>query len=149
MKRTALALTACLALVGCAGSQETDDAAASPATSSSAAAGTTTATATVTAQPEDAAGKGNCISAGLAYAPIASALDGATDLESAVQYFSPADIDPATSQAGKDAAVAIAETNFELSLANADVLTGQPVDAETLRTLLGAVDDACAPVLSQ
>jgi len=149
MKRTALVLAAaCLALAGCGGGSS-DEIASSTTTSPSRAPATVTATATVTAQAEDAAGKGNCVGAGLAYAPIASALGGTVDLEQAVQFFSSADLDSATSQAGKDAAVAIAEANFELASAKADVLTGQPVDAGKLQTLLDAVNVACTPVLGQ
>jgi hypothetical protein len=86
------------------------------------------------------------VSAGLAYAPIVSGLKGAVDLESAIRFFSAPDIDPATSEDGKAAAVAIAEINYELALANADILTGQPIDETRLSQLLAGVDAACAPL---
>lgn len=148
MKRTALVLTvACLALTACGGG-DSEDTASAAASSPSAGPATITVTTTAAAPLEDAAGKGNCIGAQLAYAPIASALDGSVDLDRAVQLFSASDVDSATSQPGKDAAVAIAEANYELALANTNTLTGQPVDASKLRTLLTAVDEACATVMS-
>lgn len=61
-------------------------------------------------------------------------------------YFSVPDIDPATSDPGRDAAVAIAEMNYELALANAAVLTGNPVDTAKLQSLHAAVEEACAPL---
>ena len=97
-------------------------------------------------EPEDVAGRSNCISAGLAYAPIVGGLSGASDLGGAIGYFSAPDIDPATSGPGRDAAVAIAEMNYELALANADVLTGNPVDTAKLQSLHAAVEEACAPL---
>lgn len=98
------------------------------------------------AQPEDAAGRSNCVASSLAYAPIASALEGTTDLEGALQFFDAADVDPATSSAGKAAAVAITEANFELALAKANLLTGQAIDEAKLQHLLDEVDRACSAV---
>src|SRR5829696_9463611 len=102
---TAVAAASVIAVAGCSGG-DSPEASAGPTA-------TPTVTVTTTAQPEDVAGRGNCISAGLAYAPIKSGLDGATDLESAVGFFSAPDVDPVTSDAGKASAVAIAEMNLE------------------------------------
>ncbi|WP_091548377.1 hypothetical protein [Modestobacter sp. DSM 44400] len=46
--------------------------------------------------------------AGLTYSPIASGLKGDLDLESVLQYAGDVDLDPATTQPGKDANVALA-----------------------------------------
>jgi hypothetical protein len=135
------AAIAALLLTGCGEEAELD--ASAPSSSSTAATTTVTAPAP---EPEDVAGRSNCISAELAYAPIVGGLSGASDLEAAIRYFSAPDIDPATSDLGQDAAVAIAEMNYELALANADVLTGNPVDTARLQSLHAAVEKACAPL---
>jgi hypothetical protein len=135
------AAAAALLLTGCGEDSEPEVA----APSSSRAAASTTVTAPAP-EPEDVAGRSNCISAGLSYAPIVGGLSGASDLEAAIRYFSAPDIDPATSEPGRDAAVAIAEMNYELALANADVLTGNPVDTARLQSLHAAVEEACAPL---
>ena len=145
MRRTALVVTAIsvLALAGC-GEGDDDDTASSATTTSR-----STGPATVTTAPhEDVAGKNNCVGARLAYAPITSALNGSVDIEEAVQFFNAADFNAATSQAGEDAAAAIAAANDELALAKTNVATGQPVDAAKLRSLLAAVEDACRPLLA-
>jgi hypothetical protein len=137
----AAAAIAALLLTGCGEDAESD--ASAPSSSSPAATTTVTAPAP---EPEDVAGRSNCINAGLAYAPIVGGLSGASGLEAAIRYFSAPDIDPATSGPGQDAAVAIAEMNYELALANADVLTGNPVDTAQLQSLHAAVEEACAPL---
>lgn len=140
MRTTILtAAAAVLLLAGC-GDDGTDAAAATSSSSSSA---TTT---TAAAEPEDVAGKSNCVAAALAYAPIESGLDGSVDLAGAVGFFTAPDIDPATSEAGKAAAVAIAEANYAMSLANVDVLTRKPIDTAELRRLVDEMHAACAQV---
>lgn len=144
MRRLVAALVPALTLLivaGCGGGDDDVAAAEEPAATSS------SSSTSSAAQPEDVAGRSNCVASSLAYAPIASALGGDVDLEGAIGFFDAADVDPATSAEGKAAAVAITEANYELALAKADLLTGQAIDEAKLRQLLDAVDAACETVV--
>lgn len=128
-------LCAALLLAGCGDDGGTAEAARTTVTETQAAPSS--------AQTEDRPGKANCIEAGLAYAPIRSGLTGASDLEAAIQYFSSPDLETALSDEGGRAQVVLAELGVEMSLASADVLTGDEVDSGRIGTLLNEAETAC------
>jgi hypothetical protein len=116
--------------------------AASPSSSSqSPSTGATTAAST---PAEDVAAKGNCVMAGLQYSPIVSGLKGDLDLEGALQYAEGIDLDPATTQPGEDANLALAELGVQVALGHASALTGGAVDRASLQEAYTRATEACA-----
>lgn len=142
MRHALTLLTAVAALTACGGQEAPDTTDAAGTTTSA----PTTASAPTTTAAEDVAARNNCTMAGLAYAPIAGALNGQGDLAAALRYADTIDLAPATTDPGKDANVALAELAVEIGMAQITANAGQPVDQAPLLDAYTAAQDACAAV---
>ncbi|GAB3314487.1 hypothetical protein GCM10027451_29490 [Geodermatophilus aquaeductus] len=145
MRRSTIlsAAIAMLALAGCSSngvgrnSQTGDGSASNSSTSSSSPAARTTS------GVNDAAARNNCIDAGAAYTSIRTGLSGQADLEGALNDFNPPEIERATTDAGGDAQLALAELNYQTALARAQALGPAGVDQAALEAAYDAAKAAC------
>lgn len=150
---SAIAATALgLGLTACGSNQPAQPAAAAPTSAPSTAAAPTSDTATHSAPnpaDTDPIVRGECLHAGIDYVPLRAALANPTLLRQLMRLGSPQPQTmslAATTQAGKEAEVAMSQVAFQLSLEHVHALTGQPIDVTTLSTAISAVTSACAPL---
>lgn len=141
MRKALTLLAAAAALTACGSGGDEPATTAAPTTS------TSSATSTSAAPAQDVVAQGNCLAAELGYAPIGNALDGTAPLEEVVQFVDAIDLESgATTEAGKAAAVALAELAVELGYAKINVMAGAAVDRPALETKYIAAREACRDV---